>query len=109
MIIVTVVVVMMMILMMILIAVVAIMIALAVMMIAVMVIMVVVVMVAKVAIMGSMGGVAVERPPLTTVTQVSIPGIGVICELSLLLILSLASRVVLQVLRFISLRKKQHS
>jgi hypothetical protein len=41
-----------------------------------------------------------ERSPLTTVAPGSIPGLSVICELSLLLILSLASRVFLQVLRF---------
>ena len=39
----------------------------------------------------------------------SIPGPGVICGLSLLLVLSLAPRVFLRVLRISSLRKNQHS
>jgi hypothetical protein len=53
-----------------------------------------------------MGGVAAWAP-LTTVASGSIPGLGVICELSLLLIISIASRVFLRVLRFSSLRKNQ--
>ena len=38
----------------------------------------------------------------------SIPGTGVICGLSLLLVLALAPRVFLRVLRFSSLHKNQH-
>jgi hypothetical protein len=49
-------------------------------------------------ILGSMGGVAARRSPLATVTSGSTPGLGVICELSLLLILSLALMVFLRVL-----------
>ena len=39
----------------------------------------------------------------------SIPGPGVICGLNLLLVLALAPRVFLRVLRFSSLLKNQHS
>jgi hypothetical protein len=45
----------------------------------------------------SMGGVAARRSPLTIVISGLIPGLGIICELSLLLILSLTSRVFLRV------------
>jgi hypothetical protein len=51
------------------------------------------------------------RPPLTAVVPMVVGSIlcsGTSCELSLLLILSLASRVFLLVLRFSSLRKNQH-
>jgi hypothetical protein len=58
---------------------------------------------------GSMGGVAVRVLASHHCDPGSIPGLGVIWELSLLLILSLASRVFLLVLRFSSLCKKQHS
>ena len=47
-----------------------------------------------------------ERSPLATMVSGSIPGTGIICELSLL-VLSCASRVFLRVLRFSSLHKNQ--
>jgi hypothetical protein len=56
--------------------------------------------------MGSMGGVVARCSPLTTVISGSIPGLAVMCELSLLLILSLTSRVFLLVLQFSSLISK---
>jgi hypothetical protein len=56
--------------------------------------------------LGSMGGVAVRALASHHCDPGSITGFGVICELSLLLILSLASR---GFLRFSSLRKNQHS
>jgi hypothetical protein len=60
--------------------------------------------------MGRMGGVAVSALASHHCDPGrSILGRGVICELSLLLILSLASRVFLWVLRFSSLHKNQHS
>jgi hypothetical protein len=57
----------------------------------------------------SMGGVAVRALVSHHCDPGPIPGFGVICELSLLLILSLASRVFPRVLRFSFLRKNQHS
>ena len=47
-----------------------------------------------------------ERSPVTTMVPSLIPGPGIICELSLL-VLSCASRVFLRVLRFSSLHKNQ--
>jgi hypothetical protein len=59
--------------------------------------------------LGGMGGVAVILLPLTAVVVGSILGSGTLCKLSRLLVLSLATRVFLWVLRFSSLCKNQHS
>jgi hypothetical protein len=59
-------------------------------------------------LMGSMGGIAARWTPPATAISGSIHGLCVTCELCLLLILSLASRVFPWVLWFSSLRKNQH-
>ena len=58
---------------------------------------------------GSRGGAVVRALASHQCGTGSIPGPGVICGLSLLLVLSLAPRVFLRVLRFSSLLKNQHS
>ena len=60
-------------------------------------------------LVGSRGGAVVRALASHQCGTGSIPGPGVICGLSLLLVLSLAPRVFLRVLRFSSLRKNQHS
>ena len=59
--------------------------------------------------LGSRGGAVVRALASHQCGTGSIPGPGVICGLSLLLVLSLSPRVFLRVLRFSSLRKNQHS
>ena len=56
---------------------------------------------------GWRSGESTRLPPIQC-GPVSIPGPGVICGLSLLLVLVLAPRVFLRVLRFSSLLKNQH-
>ena len=57
---------------------------------------------------GSRGGAVVRALAYHQCVPGSIPGPGVICGLSLLLVLALAPRVLLRLLRFSSLLKNQH-
>ena len=59
-------------------------------------------------IMESRGGAVVRALAYNQCVPGTIPGPGVICGLSLLLVLALAPRVFLRVLRFSSLLKNQH-
>ena len=59
-------------------------------------------------LMGSWGGAVVRALASHQCVPGSIPGPGVICGLSWLLVLALAPRVFLRVLRFSSLLKNQH-